>query len=408
MTIADNYNPIKQLGNGVTVNFSFDFSLLDESYIRVYQEINGVQTLVDPENYDVDFQSSGGSVTFKEAPAAGTYIVIGRNVPLDQETPYKTSSGFPANRVEENLDKLTAITQQLSDEAARAPKLPVGSSDIDLNLPAPSAGKALVWNQEANALTNSTINVDSVINEVTSLTEQAKQSADAAANSESSASASALSASNSANEAAAILNQAETVISTAKDAALQEFNNNSTQKTEAFNTNAMEKQNAVDASAVAAAESENHSQIWAEGTDEEVTGIGGEHSAKGWAEEAQKIYNRTDIQSQSIYQERVILDSPVIVLQERKCRYFRNVASGDAFSIDVSNVKQTDRDITVDLIINMPSVVPFSLAAIVPSASKWLGGEAPDFSEAGEHWIAFVSSDGGVTWRGSYEGMFVS
>lgn len=288
MTIADNYNPIKQLGNGVTVNFSFDFSLLDESYIRVYQEINGVQTLVDPENYDVDFQSSGGSVTFKEAPAAGTYIVIGRNVPLDQETPYKTSSGFPANRVEENLDKLTAITQQLSDEAARAPKLPVGSSDIDLNLPAPSAGKALVWNQEANALTNSTINVDSVINEVTSLTEQAKQSADAAANSESSASASALSASNSANEAAAILNQAETVISTAKDAALQEFNNNSTQKTEAFNTNAMEKQNAVDASAVAAAESENHSQIWAEGTDEEVTGIGGEHSAKGWAEEAKK------------------------------------------------------------------------------------------------------------------------
>lgn len=102
------------------------------------------------------------------------------------------------------------------------------------------------------------------------------------------------------------------------------------------------------------------------------------------------------------------MDSAAIVLQERKCRYFRNVASGDAFTINVSNVKQTGKDITIDLIINMPSVVPFSLAAIVPDASKWLGGEAPDFSEAGEHWVAFVSSDGGITWRGSYEGIFVS
>lgn len=112
--------------------------------------------------------------------------------------------------------------------------------------------------------------------------------------------------------------------------------------------------------------------------------------------------------AQSIYQERVIMDSAAIVLQEGKCRYFRNVASGDAFTINVSNVKQTGKDITIDLIINMPSVVPFSLAAIVPDASKWLGGEAPDFSEAGEHWVAFVSSDGGITWRGSYEGIFVS
>lgn len=353
MTIADNYTPIKQLGNGVTVNFSFDFSLLDESYIRVYQEIDGVQTLVDPEKYDVDFQSSGGSVTFKEAPADGTYIVIGRDVPLDQDTPYKTSSGFPANRVEENLDKLTAITQQLSDDVERAPKLPVGTVGIDLNLPAPSVGKALVWNQEANALTNSTINVDGVISEVTSLTEQAKQSADAAANSESSASASALSASNSATESAASMETA---------------------------------------------------RKWAVGTKEEQPA----GSAKYWAEKTQDIFNAADVQAQSIYQERVIMDSAAIVLQERKCRYFRNVASGDAFTIDISNVKQTDRDITVDLILNMPSVVPFDLSAIVPDASKWLGGEAPDFSEAGEHWVAFVSSDGGVTWRGSYEGIFVS
>lgn len=237
MTIADNYSPIKQSGNGVTVNFSFDFSLLDESYIRVYQEIDGKQTLVAPEKYDVAYQSSGGSVTFKEAPAAGTYIVIARQVPLSQETPYKTSSGFPANRVEENLDKLTAITQQLSDDVERTPKLPVGTSDVDLNLPAPSAGKALVWNQDATGLTNSTINIDGTIGEVTDLKNQAEAARDAAAASE-------------------------------KAAAISE--------------------SAAAKSAADVKEWADNSEIWAEGTDEQVAALGGEKSSKGWAEDAKE------------------------------------------------------------------------------------------------------------------------
>lgn len=202
MTLANNYNPTKQLANGVTTSFTFNYDMINEDYAAVYQEVDGVQTLVDPDLYTVEFNNNGGNVIFKTAPAAGVYIVIGRSVPLDQETPYKTSSGFPANRVEENLDKLTAITQQLADESERSPKIPLGTAGVDLNLPAPDAGKALVWNQEATALINSNINIDASVDEITAQADRAENEADAAANS-------ATAALNSQNAAAASENLAE-------------------------------------------------------------------------------------------------------------------------------------------------------------------------------------------------------
>lgn len=86
------------------------------------------------------------------------------------------------------------------------------------------------------------------------------------------------------------------------------FNQNATDKTNTFNSNAAQKQAAVDASAAEAAESaqqaaqsvteaaesENNAEIWAEGSDSEVSGLGGIHSAKGWAEQAQSIVDIDD------------------------------------------------------------------------------------------------------------------
>lgn len=204
--LADNYNPVRQLGNGNTTSFSFDFDMISADYVEVYQEVGGVQSLVEPAEYTVNLSGSvGGTIVFNTAPAAGTYVVIARKVPLTQETPYKTSSGFSAVRTEQDFDKLTAITQQLNDEVERSVRMQVGTSDINLTLPPASSGKALVWNQDANALTNSTINVDSVIDEVTRLKDAAASSAAAAANSETNAGKSAaaadLSAENAANSA---------------------------------------------------------------------------------------------------------------------------------------------------------------------------------------------------------------
>nr|DAN33551.1 MAG TPA: tail fiber protein [Caudoviricetes sp.] len=191
MTIANNYVPIRQEANGNTKSFTFDFRVLDDDYLVVYQEINGKQTVVDSSDYTVNAQEVGGTVDFNTAPAAGSYIIITRDVPLDQLTPYRTSSGFPANRVEENLDKLTAITQQLKESVDRAPKLPVGTAGVDVTLPLPDAGKAIIWNDAGNGFVNSKDNFDDI---VANATEQANIATQKAAEASASASEAAESA----------------------------------------------------------------------------------------------------------------------------------------------------------------------------------------------------------------------
>lgn len=59
-----------------------------------------------------------------------------------------------------------------------------------------------------------------------------------------------------------------------------DFNLNASNKTTAFNENYTEKKALIDAEV-------SKSKTWAEGTDEEVTPLGGTHSAKGWAEIAE-------------------------------------------------------------------------------------------------------------------------
>ena len=137
MMIPDNYKPIRQVGNGKTVSFSFDFPMLSENFVKVYREQGGVQELVDPSEYvwgyipvegedaPVEDIAPENVITFYEAPADGVVIVIAREIPLEQTTPYKTSSGFPAVRVEDNFDKLTAITQQLTETLERCVKVEI-------------------------------------------------------------------------------------------------------------------------------------------------------------------------------------------------------------------------------------------------------------------------------------------
>lgn len=274
--LADNYIPVRQLGNGNTTGFSFDFDMMSEAYVRVYRETDGVQELVPADEYTAELDgSAGGVIVFDTAPASGTYIVIAREVPLTQETPYKTSSGFSAVRTEQDFDKQTAISQQLSDEIGRSIKMQVGTTGIDLTLPSASPGKAIVWNQSGNALKNSTINVDDVIDEVTKIKDEAASSAQDAADS-------AVSSGKSRDESAAwAKSAAETVDGFDLHAAEKTtaFDENATQKTNDFNANAAAKQAAVDSSAAAAAASAEEAESWATGTIETRP----EGSAEYWA-----------------------------------------------------------------------------------------------------------------------------
>ena len=152
MTIEVNYNPIRQQGNGVTTQFSYDFYALSDQYLVVYIEEDGVQTVTT--DYTATVSETGGIVTFNVAPTENQYVVITRSTTINQEVPYTTSRGFDAKVVESSFDKDIAISQELQNQLTRTPKLPEGYN-YNIQLPNPDDGKALVWNGNQGVIRNS-------------------------------------------------------------------------------------------------------------------------------------------------------------------------------------------------------------------------------------------------------------
>jgi len=153
--ISDNYVPLRQLGNGVTVAFSALWNMLAASYARVYFEdtTTGVQTeQLTGWSISLAAGGAGWTVTFVTPPPSTVYVVIGRNVTLDQADPYRTSRGWQGAVVEASFDKLTAITQDISDVAARSIVFPLGdTATVTLPSAALRANLALVFDAVGNA-----------------------------------------------------------------------------------------------------------------------------------------------------------------------------------------------------------------------------------------------------------------
>lgn len=130
--ITNNYSPIRQLGNGVTVAFSQSWQMISATYASVFLEdaTTGVQTPVAQggaaNQYQIVINASGFIVTFGTAPTTTQYAVIGRSTPLDQTTPYSTSTGFQGKVEENSFDKLTALAQETQQLVSRSITAPVG------------------------------------------------------------------------------------------------------------------------------------------------------------------------------------------------------------------------------------------------------------------------------------------
>ncbi len=156
MSISDNYVPIRQIGNGVTTQFSSNWAMLAAAYAAVFLEdvSTGVQTAqtlgVD---FTIVFDSSGFTVTFTVAPPNTKYAVIGRSVSFDQTDPYRTSKGFQGEVIEASFDKLTAMTQDLNDAITRSIKFPLGSTAVG-SLPTPVDDAVLAWSGTSGAVKN--------------------------------------------------------------------------------------------------------------------------------------------------------------------------------------------------------------------------------------------------------------
>ena len=126
MTVSSSTSRVSYNGNGSTTVFAYTFKVFDQDDLTVIiRSANGTETVKTiTTHYTVSGVGSagGGNVTMLTAPASGESIVILREQDLVQEFDLVPNDPFPAQLMEDALDKLTFMVQQHSEELDRAIK----------------------------------------------------------------------------------------------------------------------------------------------------------------------------------------------------------------------------------------------------------------------------------------------
>lgn len=169
---------IRYISNGALATYSFPFAIFKNSDLKVYFG----SELQEASSYSVSGagESEGGTVTLSNVPASGVVITLIRDLLIERTTDFQEGGALRANTLNNELDYQIACQQQIADNLNRSMVLPpyAADSDVNLTLPSPSAGKAIVWNTEGTNLENSTV----AVNALESTLKSYKESAESAAN----------------------------------------------------------------------------------------------------------------------------------------------------------------------------------------------------------------------------------
>jgi len=126
MTVTSTNQKVSFSGNGSTTVFAYNFKVFAETDLLVIlRSSTGTETTQNlTSNYTVSGVgvTSGGNVTMGTAPASGTTLVIQRVQPQLQGLDLVPNDPFPAQSMEDALDKLVFNVQTLNDEVGRSIK----------------------------------------------------------------------------------------------------------------------------------------------------------------------------------------------------------------------------------------------------------------------------------------------
>ena len=153
---------IQYTADGILNTYDFPFAIFSASDIDVYLG----DEKQDDSAYSVSGvrSSSGGSVTLNSTPVSGTVITIVRNLSIERSSDFQEGGALRADVLNDELDYQIACQQQIAENLNRSMVLPPYAADnnLDLTLPMPSAGKAIVWNSDGTNLENSTVEVNAL------------------------------------------------------------------------------------------------------------------------------------------------------------------------------------------------------------------------------------------------------
>ena len=163
MTVSSTTTKVSASGDGATAAFAYTFKVFADAdlqvIIRSSAGVEVVKTLTTHYTVSGAGDDDGGTVTFTAGniPASGETVVIRRALALTQGTDYVENDPFPAESHEAGLDRLTFLTQQLTEKIDRSLKLPVSAdiASIAVTLPTPVADSYFKWDTAGTALVNS-------------------------------------------------------------------------------------------------------------------------------------------------------------------------------------------------------------------------------------------------------------
>ncbi len=153
---------IRYVSDGAMKTYQFPFAIFSASDLKVYFD----DTLQTSSTYTVSQagNSNGGSVTLSTAPQQGVIITLVRELSIERTTDFQEGSALRAEVLNHELDYQIACQQQIADNLNRSMVLPpyaVGTN-VNLTLPTPAAGKAIVWNADGTNLENSNVEINAL------------------------------------------------------------------------------------------------------------------------------------------------------------------------------------------------------------------------------------------------------
>jgi hypothetical protein len=126
MTVSSSTNRVSYSGNGTLTTFAYTFKVFDQGDLTVILRSSTgtetVQTITTHYTVTGVGDVGGGNVVFVTAPSATETVVILREQDLTQGLDLVPNDPFPAQSLEESLDKLTFMVQQHEEELGRAIK----------------------------------------------------------------------------------------------------------------------------------------------------------------------------------------------------------------------------------------------------------------------------------------------
>lgn len=149
-------------GDGTQKEFQFFFTIYEPENVEVY-----LDDVLQTSGYALqqDKNVGGGIVIFEAAPSAGTLVTIYRNLELKRTTDFKEGGPFRSSNVNNEFDYQLSCLEQLEDSIGRTVTFPpYAPTNLNVNLPMPDSGKAIIWDGNGQSLINSEYDFDQVIN----------------------------------------------------------------------------------------------------------------------------------------------------------------------------------------------------------------------------------------------------